>query len=169
VKYQGKSFEIKGIKVPVPQLGGAAEIGGVSVDPKILNQAYQTTQILDAAYHQNCELLPSSTTDKETFQQAVQRMENSQTKLQQLALSLQTGNGTAQSPQKKPKDQEGPGGLGPAVETGSSMAGEAPAEPAAARSLTKWVQSYAKGSKAAVIDTPAKANSTLGLPATSDR
>src|SRR5689334_19412153 len=89
VKYQGTSFEIQGVKVPVPALGGTAEVGGVKVDSKVLNQAYQTTQILDASYHQNCELLPSSTTDKEEFQRAVKEMKDSQTKLQQLAMGLQ--------------------------------------------------------------------------------
>ena len=90
VEYQGKSFKIQGVSIPVPQLGGSAQIGGVSLDPQVLNQAYQTTQILDTNYHSTCALLPALVNDKEKFQNAVQSMQDTQNKLAQLALGVQS-------------------------------------------------------------------------------
>src|SRR5437588_9956505 len=86
VKYQATGIEIQGVSIPVPQLGGAAQIGGVKVDPTLLNRAYHTTQTLDTSYHNSCALLPSFTTEKAKFENAVQDMQDSQTKLQQLAM-----------------------------------------------------------------------------------
>lgn len=172
VKYQGTSFEIQGVKIPVPQLGGTAEVGGVKIDPKVLNQAYQTTQILDTSYHSNCELLPSFSTDKAKFEAAVQEMRDSQVKLSQLALSIQTGKSTAETPSAPAanplKVAEAPPDLAPAVMTGSSAGG--PATPAAAKKkatrekLNKWVATYSKKTKKEVVKTRAKPNAALGLP-----
>ena len=168
VKYQGASFEIKGVKIPVPQLGGAAEVGGVKVDPKVLNQAYQTTQILDASYHSNCELLPSFSTDKKKFERAVQGMQASQTKLQQLAMSLQVAQQPAGSPAPQPA-------AAPVAQPATTAAAEPAASPASQPAvktkavkhrLANWVASYSKKSKAAIVETPAKPNAALGLPPT---
>jgi hypothetical protein len=182
VKYQGTGIEIQGVKIPVPQLGGAAEVGGVKIEPKVLNQAYQTTQILDQSYHADCGLLPAFTTDKEKFERAVQRMQDSQTKLQQLAMSLQGlqqgGTAPAPAPVASVPEKRTPAAneLQPIVagsssagnpEAGTASAPDGAKKAAAKKRLTKWVDSYAKKSKAAVVNTPAKANSTLGLPAAS--
>jgi len=166
VKYQGTSFEVQGVKIPVPALGGTAEVGGVKIDPKVLNQAYQTTQTLDMSYHQNCSLLPSFSTDKERFEKAVERMQDSQTKLAQLALSIQ-------SAQPAPSGLPAPVSSTPANASAPLAVAEGPggaARPAATKNraakhkLEKWVASYAKKNKAAIVNTPAKSNAALDLP-----
>lgn len=167
VKYQATSFEVKGVTIPVPQLGGSAQVGGVAVDPKVLNQAYQTTQILDTYYHSTCVLLPSYSTDKEKFEKAVQRMQASHTKLAQLALGLQTAQQPA-SPTPQPAAIPAPQ---PATTAAAKPAASPALQPAAKAKavehrLDNWVASYSKKSKAAVVKTPAKPNTALGLPPT---
>lgn len=169
VKYQGTSFEVQGVKIPVPQLGGNAEIGGIKVDPKVLNQAYQTTQLLDASYHQNCELLPSFSTDKDKFEAAVQRMNDSQTKLQQLAFTIIAPVPNAPAVAAAPAPPPGNAPLATAAVANGATAATPPptaaAQPAVVKKrLGKWVKSYAKKSKKAVVQEPVKANATLDLP-----
>ena len=147
VKYQGTSFEIQGIKVPVPALGGGVEVGGVKIDPKTLNQAYQTTQTLDAYFRTTCPLLASYSSDKEKFEKAVAQMQDAQTKLAQLALSLQ-------SPAQPAANQPAKAAAAPV----------GAARPTAKEKLAKWVASYSKKNKAAIVGAPAKLNATLGLP-----
>jgi hypothetical protein len=172
VKYQGASFEIQGVKIPVPQLGGAAEVGGVKVDPKVLNQAYYTTQILDTSYHDNCELLRAFSTDKAKFEAAVQEMRDSQTKLAQLAISLQSAQQPTASPAPQPTTTtSAKPAASPAATTSAAKPATSPAPQPAAKAkavkhrLANWVASYSKKSKAATVKTPAKPNTSLGLPA----
>lgn len=172
VKYQGSSFEVQGVKIPIPALGGNAEVGGVKVDPKVLNQAYQTTQTLDTYYHSTCALLPSYATDKKKFEKAVENMQDSQTKLAQLALSLQG----AQQPSSGPEapvmmsatatvapNPETPVSTSPTIASRAAPR-SAGKSSAAKRKLEKWVASYAKKDKAAIVNTPAKPNTALDLP-----
>ena len=174
VKYQGASFEIQGVKIPVPQLGGAAEVGGIKVDPKVLNQAYYTTQILDTSYHDNCELLRAFSTDKAKFEAAVQEMRDSQTKLQQLAMSLQVPQQPTASPAPQPattaaaKPATGQAAQ-PAAAAGAKPATSPAPQPAAKAKAVKhrlanWVASYSKKNKAAIVKAPVKPNTALGLP-----
>jgi hypothetical protein len=168
VKYQATSVEVKGVTIPVPQLGGSAQVGGVAVDPKVLNQAYQTTQILDTYYHSTCALLPAYSTDKEKFENAVQGIQDSETKLTQLALSLQT----AQQPAATPAAQPAPSPAAPPTASPAAKPAPSPASQPAAKAkavkhrLANWVASYSKKSKAAIVKTPAKPNTALGLPPT---
>ena len=184
VKYQGTSFEIQGVKVPVPALGGGVEVGGVKVDPKILNQAYQTTQTLDFYFRSTCPLLASYTTDKAKFEQAVEDMRAAQVKLTQLALSLQTAQPaatpaplTASAPAKEGSKTPAQPAASPvgkaaaktAVQPVASAAAEAqpPAKNSAVkRKLARWVQAYAKTSKTKVVRTAPKPNTALDLPST---
>ncbi len=183
VKYQGTSFEIQGVKVPVPALGGGVEVGGVKVDPKILNQAYQTTQTLDFYFRSTCPLLASYTTDKAKFEQAVEDMRAAQVKLTQLALSLETVQPagtpaplTAIAPPKEgtktaAQPAASSGEKAPAKTAAQPVTGSAAEQPPAKKSavkrkLAKWVQAYSKTSKAKVVRTPPKPNTALDLPST---
>jgi hypothetical protein len=156
VKYQGTNFEIQGVTVPVPALGGPAEIGGVKMDPKVLNQAYQTTQTLDTYFRATCPYLASYSGNKEKFEQTVADMLAAQTKLAQLALSLQTSQQPAASSAAQPAN------------TAASKPAASPAPQPTAKAkkvrLASWVASYSKKSKAAIVKTPAKPNTALGLP-----
>ena len=168
VKYQATGFEIQGVKVSVPSLGGSAEVGGVKVDPKVLNQAYQTTQTLDNFFRGTCPYLASYSGNKEKFEQTVADMLAAQTKLTQLALSLQTAQQPATSPAPQPA-------ASPASQPTTAAAAKPEASPAAQPTakakkvkhrLANWVASYSKKSKAAIVKTPAKPNAALGLPPT---
>jgi hypothetical protein len=163
VEYQGKSFKIQGVSIPVPQLGGSAQIGGVSLDPQVLNQAYQTTQTLDTSYHSTCALLPALVTDKEKYQAAVQSMVDTQNKLAQLAIGIQSAqkaSSTTPAPAMVGATRQG-GAEPPAPAEGP---GESVKEKAIKETLNNWVAAYSKKSKEAVVKAPVKPNTDLGIP-----
>lgn len=183
VEYQGKSFKVQGVSIPVPQLGGNAQIGGISVDPQKLNDAYQTTQILDTNYHSTCELLPALVNDKEKFQDAVQKMQENQNKLAQLALGLQSAQksspavltvtsttaSAAESAAQPPviaaaKSAHGSEPAAPAEGPPAGVPNESVKAKAIKDTLDNWVAAYSKKTKAAVVNAPVKTNTALGIP-----
>jgi hypothetical protein len=181
VRYHATGFEIQGIKVSVPSLGGSGEVGGVKIDPKVVNQAYQTTQTLDFYFRSTCPLLASYSTNQAKFEQAVEDMRAAQVKLTQLALLLQTaqlqaspaptavnppateGTKTATKPAASPVETP-TSKQAPAASTAGSTT--AKHKTAVKQKLAKWVDAYGKKSKAKVVRAPPKSNTTLGLPAT---
>jgi hypothetical protein len=92
VEYQARSFTIKGVKIPVPQLGGDAQVGEVSWDAKVLNQAFQTTQLLDRQLQNDCQKLPVyASLGRDQFQLALDRMTDREYRLSQLAFLVALG------------------------------------------------------------------------------
>ena len=92
VQYQAHSFTIKGVKIPVPQLGGDTQVGEVSWDPKVLNRAFQATQLLDRQLQNDCQKLPAyASLGREQFQLALDRMTDREYRLGQLALLVALG------------------------------------------------------------------------------
>jgi hypothetical protein len=92
VEYQAHSFTIKGVKIPVPQLGGDAQVGEVSWDAKVLNHAFQTTQLLDRQLQNDCQQLPAyASLGRDQFQLALDRMTDREYRLGQLAFLVALG------------------------------------------------------------------------------
>jgi hypothetical protein len=92
VEYQAHSFTIKGVKIPVPQLGGDTQVGEVSWDAKVLNHAFQTTQLLDRQLQNDCQKLPAyASLGREQFQLALDRMTDREYRLGQLAFLVALG------------------------------------------------------------------------------
>lgn len=93
VEYQAHSFTIKGVKIPIPQLGGTTEVGEVSWDAKVLNQAFQTTQLLDRQLQSDCQQLPAfASLGRNQFQRALDRMTAREYRLGQLAFLVALGD-----------------------------------------------------------------------------
>jgi hypothetical protein len=170
VKYQATGFEIQGVKVSVPSLGGSGEVGGVKVDPKILNQAFQTTQTLDSYFRSTCPYLASYSGDKEKFEQTVADLLAAEIKLTQLAISLQAGQQPVTTASTtSAKLAASPAAQAPAAAAAKPAVGATPQPAAKAKAvkhrLANWVASYSKKSKTAIVKTPVKPNTSLGLPA----
>lgn len=91
VKYSATTFSIKGIEIPLSSV--PIKIGEVTWDPKLLQQAHVTTQILDMHRVATCEKLPTyASMGTEEFKKHMDEMSNDDTRLTQLALLVASGN-----------------------------------------------------------------------------
>jgi len=95
IKYQGNSFTIKGLTIPIPLENTTVTIGEVSWDTKTLQDAATVSQILDLKRISRCENLPlivTSMTDEKQYQKILIEMYNDEIKITHLALFLQAND-----------------------------------------------------------------------------
>jgi len=71
---QGRSYDISGVSVPIPQAGTTVSISGVKIDPKALQNASDATQQADQKYTRLCSLLPMYSHDQAAFYKARDQM-----------------------------------------------------------------------------------------------
>lgn len=94
VEYSKTSVSVTGVKLSIPKV--PVEIGGVTVEPRVITQACEIVQILDQHRMSTCQLLPSYATISRTkFVEALDAMQKSETIITQLALIVASKDGTA--------------------------------------------------------------------------
>jgi hypothetical protein len=90
---QGKSYDISGVSVPVPQAGTTITAGGVKVDPKALQTASDAAIRADQAYTRLCSLLPAYANNQVAFYKARDQMFELIVGTQQVAAIIATTTG----------------------------------------------------------------------------
>jgi len=94
LKYSGTSISVKGVDLPISNV--PIRIGEVTVEPKTLQQASETVQILEQHRMSACQLLPSyATISKRKFVEALDAMQKSETIITQYALVVASKDGKA--------------------------------------------------------------------------
>ena len=94
IKYSGTSISVKGVDLAIPN--APVKIGEVTVEPKVIQQACDTVQILEQHRISTCQMLPSyATISKAKFAEALDAMQKDETILTQFALIVSTKNGAA--------------------------------------------------------------------------
>src|SRR5205814_1530430 len=74
VAMQGKSYDISGVNVPIPQAGTSVAVGGIKIDPKALQNASDAAIQADQRYIRLCSLLPSYSNNQAAFYRARDQM-----------------------------------------------------------------------------------------------
>ncbi len=175
VKYQGNSFEVTGVKIPIPALGGTSEIGGVKYDPQILNRAYETTQILNNHYVHQCELIQTDLNiSKEKLDADIAKLRDYEEQLTQEALSVARDASPEASKPESMSTSTTTANVGtiPAAKVNTSPEVKSrSALPSEGRehktTLARWVSTYSKTDEAGKViasRTKPKPRSVLGLP-----
>jgi hypothetical protein len=98
VEYQGTSFGIKGINIPIPQTGTTVNIGDTSWSKTILQTAASTSQVPDIqriSRYDRLAVIASSITDQKEYEQLLKQMYENEEKINQLALLITMNNPTA--------------------------------------------------------------------------
>ncbi len=94
IKYSGTSITVKDIGLAIPH--SPVNIGGVTVEPKVIQEACDIVQILEQHRISTCQILPSyATISKSKFSEALDAMQNDETALTQFALVVAAKNGEA--------------------------------------------------------------------------
>src|SRR4030042_829661 len=94
IKYSGTSISVKGVNLGIPKT--PVIIGEVSFEPKIIQTACDTVQILENHRIFTCQMLPSyATVSRASFAQALEAMQKDETVLTQFALIVASKDGAA--------------------------------------------------------------------------
>ncbi len=94
VKYSGTSVSVTGVDLAIPKV--PVKIGGITVEPKLIQEACKAVQILEQHRIFNCQMLPSyATISKAKFAEALDAMQKDEAILMQFALIVSTENGAA--------------------------------------------------------------------------
>lgn len=95
IQYQGRSFTIKGLTIPIPQVGTTVQVGEVVWDVHTLQTAAVVSQLIDLQRMSACAQLPvwaSSVVSQSDYEAKLTHLFDQETQLAQLAIIVQAND-----------------------------------------------------------------------------
>ena len=155
VQYSGRGFSVKGVEVPVPQMGGAAKVGDLEYKPQTLNTLYRNVAILDILRIGYCaDRVTAAQMGEAEWKACEDRIRQQEEKIAYLAMSATEGEAAVEEAVRK-------------YGTGSPST-TAPPDPATKRVDNAAVASAKQGAAASTAPAaPAEAPTAGAAPMTS--